>query len=239
MHRQTRLLLILSVTTLLAMGGLLLLLRYSSGLRGPVAVLPPAVVDDAPQGQTPVPDAGADAAARALLTSPDGPPSSAPAPEEVFDPEAAEQANWRATQQLSFEQGVVIPGGLSKQGSDALLRAADFAQRMPDLSLESGRDPEAADMTRVYREAIERSLREGGGRARLGALACGTQLCVGMLVGGGADDYDTWAQAFAKRADAPTYSMNIHIATDAGGTPTLRFAFTVDPAFGGIVVEGV
>lgn len=251
MHRHTRLILALSAATLLATGGLLLLLRHPGALRGPAAWVPPRVDAAVPQDAAPGSGIGAgkdtgtgtgtavdpDAAVRRMFTSPQEgarPPS---AGERTGASGAAELARPNAGLQLPFEQGVVVPGGLSQQGSDALLQAEEFVPRMAEAAAQSGRDPDAADMTRVYRAAIERSLRESGGRTRLDGLACGTQLCVGLLAGGGEDDYRAWAETFAKRGGAPVYSMNTHVIAEAGDAPTLRFAFIVDPAFGGVVVD--
>lgn len=236
MHRHTRLILILSIIALLVLGGLLWLLRYSAGLRGPAAVVPPPVADAAPQSVDV--STVADAAARAAFTSPDGPQMPAAAPEPAVEPEPADSADWARALQFAFEQGVVVPGGLSQEGSDALLRAEDFAQRVAEAAAESARDPEAVDMTRLYRDAIERSLRESGSRARLAGLACGTQLCVGALVDGGADDYRAWSDLFGKQGTAPVYAMNVYDAADAAGVSALRFTFVVDPDFSGIVVDG-
>lgn len=240
MHRHTRLILALSAATLLVTGGLLLLLRHPGALRGPAAWVPPRVDAAAPEsgiGKDTDTAVDPDAAVRRMFTSPQEgarPPS---AGKRTGAPGAAELARPNAGLQLPFEQGVVVPGGLSQQASDALLQAEDFVPRMAEAAAQSGRDPDAADMTRVYRAAIERSLRESGGRARLDGLACGTQLCLGLLAGGGEDDYRTWAETFPKRGGAPVYSMNTHVIAEAGRAPTLRFAFIVDPAFGGVVVD--
>lgn len=240
MHRHTRLILALSAATLLATGGLPLLLRHPGALRGPAAWVPPRVDAAAPEsgiGKDTDTAVDPDAAVRRMFTSPQEgarPPSTV---ERTGAPGVAELARPNAGLQLPFEQGVVVPGGLSQQASDALLQAEEFVQRMAEAAAQSGRDPDAADMTRVYRAAIERSLRESGGRARLDGLACGTQLCLGLLAGGGEDDYRAWAETFAKRGGAPVYSMNTHVIAEAGDAPTLRFAFIVDPAFGGVVVD--
>lgn len=234
-----RLLSMLTLSSLLAVAGLVWLQRHAVVMRGQETTR--SASPEAATGQV---DATAsvmtDGTTRAVFTSPEASEQGSSAAAATAPPGAPASAagDPRAALQLSFERGVVVPGGLSQRASDHLLRAGDFRARIAEVAGESARDPEAADMTRVYREAVERSLRESGTRARLDRFACGTQLCIGGLIDGSEDDYQTWVEVFAKRGRAPTYAMNTHIQTDASGGPVLRFAFTIDPTFNGIVVDG-
>ena len=236
LHKHTRLVLILSSASILAVAGLLLLQRQFIGLRGPVTVMsgqgmelgtdvPAATGEDAPP----------DAETRAAFTSPTAPADPRPAGHAGTAPGAA--AGAKADGPFALEGALVQHAGLSVREADRLLEAEDFPRRLGDYAAESAADPDAAELTTVYRAALERALRDSGVNARLDGFACGTRLCAGALGGGGPDDYTRWSEYFVKAATVPTYAFHSRLLERPDGPAVLRFTFSVDPALNAIVID--
>ena len=236
MHKHTRLVLILTSACILAVAGLLLLQRQFSGLRGPVAVMPGQVVEVGEGMPDAVPDdAQPDAQTRAAFTSPAAPADPRAAGPATGSAPAAAAA--RTGGPSSLESALVQHAGLSVREADRLLEAEDFPRRLRDYAAESAADPDAAELTSVYRAALERALRDSGVNARLDGFACGTRLCAGALGGGGPDDYTRWSEYFVKAATVPTYAFHSRLLERPDGPAALRFTFSVDPALNAIVID--
>jgi hypothetical protein len=99
------------------------------------------------------------------------------------------------------------------------------------LGEQSAVDPEAVELTRGYRNALERKLAESRLAGQFSEFACGLSLCVGEIRGTGSVAITaTLPDAFLGNAAYP-----IHVFTDrrletGGGQYSYLFVFSVDPS---------
>jgi len=109
-----------------------------------------------------------------------------------------------------------------------------FRKLQEQLALEAARDPLAQDMTDAQRKAFMSRL---DGKARLGNMACGLSLCVGVVDwGGNGKGLDDFTNAFLSDPSLSGYSL-VDYKVDLGkNNVEQRFVLSVDPGAQGIVM---
>ncbi|MBB4127010.1 hypothetical protein GGR77_002324 [Xanthomonas translucens] len=132
---------------------------------------------------------------------------------------------------LKFENEVLKGGKISYVRAVRMLKGDDFKSYMQDALWQSQRDLEAAHMTEIYTENIEKSF--GNDRSILiENIGCGLSVCVGAITtygAGGGSKYNLFQQALSPANGAPAYSMIEVPMGEEGGVVEHRFVFATDP----------
>lgn len=133
---------------------------------------------------------------------------------------------------LPVENTLIRQGALSAAAIDGLLSDhGRFQSMVRQLGEQGAVDPEAVELTRGYRNALERKLGESGLAGQFSEFACGLSLCAGELRGTGSVAITaTLPDALLGNAAYP-----IHVFTDrrldtGGGQYSYLFVFSVDPS---------
>lgn len=133
---------------------------------------------------------------------------------------------------LPVENTLIQRGALSAATIDGLLSDRRRVQSMVRLLGEQGGvDPEAVELTRGYRNALERKLGESGFAGQFSEFACRLSLCAGEIRGAGS----VASTATLRDAFLGDRAYPIHVFTDrhldaGGGRYDYMFVFSVDPS---------
>lgn len=133
---------------------------------------------------------------------------------------------------LPIESTLIQQGALSAAAIDGLLsNRGRFQSMVRVLGEQSAVDPEAVQLTRGYRNALERKLGESGLAGQFSEFACGLSLCAGEIRGTGS----VASTAALPDAFLGNRAYPIHVFTDrhldtGGGQYSYLFVFSVDPS---------
>jgi len=129
---------------------------------------------------------------------------------------------------LEGERMLLTEGALSAEKSDVILGSDNaFAQAINQFERDAVGHPEVQDLTRLYRTAASRLMRQDG---TLVSFACGYSLCVGEIRSRTDEDFSAWSEAIGMDKAAPVYSLTTAPMTWGRDQRGGRFVFSVDPA---------
>ncbi|HDS0948816.1 TPA: hypothetical protein QDZ34_003684 [Stenotrophomonas maltophilia] len=195
---------------------------------------PPASAED---GTTPA--VAAPAASAAPLRDTPGPGSQAPgqaAANAVGAASPALAANSAVPTTRGFldgERGLMNDGAMSDESAGQVIASSEaYAQALQQFEHDAARNPDAQDLTALYRAAATRTL---GPDMVLDSFACGYSLCMGEIHSRNDDGFGNWIKAFGEDSAAPQYAfMSGEFVQAKGGQSIGRFVFSTDPAANGI-----
>ncbi len=131
---------------------------------------------------------------------------------------------------LKFEKTMIRQGRISFDQAVRMLKGNYFDSYIRDVQWQSQRDLEAARMTELYVQTVEKLF--GDDRlVSLDELGCGLSICVGSITTYGFEgeqQYTRLHQALAPGESTPAYSMIEVPLGEEGGIVQHRFVFAAD-----------
>ena len=106
-----------------------------------------------------------------------------------------------------------------------------FAQAVSQFEQDAARQPEAQDLTGLYRSAVTAAL---DGNTDVVSFACGYSLCLGEIRSRTEDGFSAWARSFGKGNTPPVYALATAEYTLGRNLHSGRFVFSTDPAANGL-----
>lgn len=128
---------------------------------------------------------------------------------------------------LPTEQGLLRQHGIALESVMPLLASPHFDKSVNSLAREAARDPDAQQMTRIYAQEATLALE---GQGQLAGLSCGLSVCMGAARLKSKEAASEWANSFADRKTAPSYSFVSDITQVGASQYEARFVFSTDPA---------
>lgn len=109
-----------------------------------------------------------------------------------------------------------------------------FAQAISQFEQDVARNPEAQDLTALYRSAVTAAL---DGNTDLVAFACGYSLCLGEIRSRADEGFSAWTRSFGGGNTPPVYAFATAEYTLGRNLHSGRFVFSTDPAANGITTQ--
>lgn len=133
---------------------------------------------------------------------------------------------------LRTETAFVTGDAISVQKAGEAIMSREFSQLVRAFERDLAADPEARDLTALYRRAMDEQV---DGLGQITELACGLSVCVGAVRTRDDAGYQVWLTKFDADKRTPSYSYG-ESAVDMGraGLET-RFYFSVDPSLNGVI----
>lgn len=136
---------------------------------------------------------------------------------------------------LQGESALMRGGALSDQAAGVVIASSTaYRQALRQFEEDAARNPDARDLTQLYREAATHTL---GPDMVLDSLACGYSLCMGEIHSRDRGRIDDWIKAFGEVDAAPQYAFMSAEYRQAQGPSIGRFVFSTDPAANGITTQ--
>lgn len=108
-----------------------------------------------------------------------------------------------------------------------LLAEEKMIYAMQEYSVESHMDPDAKALTQLFQPLIEKSIVDSGANVRLIGFACGLELCLGVLGGGGREGYFTWMNSVSSNSVLSRFNLQAVTVAPTNEMETMRFGFFV------------
>ncbi|WP_229979464.1 hypothetical protein [Stenotrophomonas lactitubi] len=136
---------------------------------------------------------------------------------------------------LSGERNLLSEGAMSVERFRAVVGSnRAFAQAVSQFEQDVARNPEAQDLTVLYRSAVTAAL---DGNTDLVSFACGYSLCLGEIRSRTDDGFSVWARSFGDGNTPPVYAFATAEYTLGRNLHSGRFVFSTDPAANGITTQ--
>jgi hypothetical protein len=136
---------------------------------------------------------------------------------------------------LSGERSLLSEGAMSVERFQAVVGSNKaFAQAVGQFEQDVARNPEAQDLTALYRSAVTAAL---DGNTDLVSFACGYSLCLGEIRSRTDDGFSAWARSFGDGNTPPVYAFATAEYTLGRNLHSGRFVFSADPAANGITTQ--
>ncbi|MCI1131661.1 hypothetical protein MOQ11_07155 [Stenotrophomonas maltophilia] len=136
---------------------------------------------------------------------------------------------------LDGENMLMSEGALSDQEAGKVIGSSKaYARALLQFERDAAGNPEAQDLTTLYRAAVARTL---GPDMALASFACGYSLCMGEIHNGNADGFSHWTRTFGDDSAAPQYAFMSGEFLQGGGQSIGRFVFSTDLAANGITTR--
>ncbi|WP_256993964.1 hypothetical protein [Stenotrophomonas indicatrix] len=136
---------------------------------------------------------------------------------------------------LTGERSLLSEGAMSVERFHAVVGSnRAFAQAVSQFEQDAARQPEAQDLTGLYRSAVTAAL---DGNTDVVSFACGYSLCLGEIRSRTEDGFSAWARSFGKGNTPPVYAFATAEYTLGRNLHSGRFVFSTDPAANGITTQ--
>ena len=138
----------------------------------------------------------------------------------------AEPTSTAALKYLPVEQRFLSHNALSIEDVSPALKSDNFDQLVNALQCEASRDPDAQEITQLYRSEAEKL---AVADVRLVNMACGLSVCMGSIRAPSEDALSRWSEKFANSKRAPSFSEISYTTQIAPHEFESRFMFSTDP----------
>jgi hypothetical protein len=136
---------------------------------------------------------------------------------------------------LSGERSLLSEGAMSVERFQAVVGSNKaFAQAVGQFEQDVARNPEAQDLTALYRSAVTAAL---DGNTDLVSFACGYSLCLGEIRSRTDGGFSAWARSFGDGNTPPVYAFATAEYTLGRNLHSGRFVFSADPAANSITTQ--
>lgn len=131
-----------------------------------------------------------------------------------------------ALKYLPVEQRFLSQNALSIEDVAPALKSNNFDQLVNALQREASRDPDAQEITQLYRSEAEKL---GVADVRLVNMACGLSVCMGSIRAPSEAALSRWSEKFGNSKRTPSFSEISYTTQIAPHEFESRFMFSTDP----------
>lgn len=161
---------------------------------------------------------------------------SADAPAQVPHQSQIKASRMKAVEGTLFANGVLSTGNLKVLSGDE----KKFEGTIDRLAEDYYADPEASELTRIYKSQLDKALAASGKDVSLEKMACGLSVCAALFSGKDMSQIDFTATMMnsAQAGGAKLYSSTVTVVPSSrpGDPSTYRVFFATDPT-ANVIVE--